>query len=144
MSRRQSLVVVDSGVWIDFFNARDTVECAALQTMLARPESGLLLPDLVMFEVLRGFRTERELRFARQLFEALPIESIGGAALATSAAQRWRYLCAHGWSVRSAVDALLANYCIEHDHLLLHRDRDFEAYVAHFGLRTWLQPTAMN
>lgn len=144
MSRRPSLVVVDSGVWIDFFNARGTAECLALREMLARPESGVLLPDLVMSEVLRGFRSERELRLARQMFEALTIEVIGGAAMATSAAQRWRYLSAHGWTVRSPVDALLANYCIEQDHLLLHRDRDFEAYVEHFGLRTWVQPTAMN
>ena len=133
------MVVVDSGVWIDYFNgvpndARDT-----LRRFLDDGEVRLVVPDLVLFEVLRGFRHERDLRQARALMESLGVENTGGADMALAASHHYRSLRAAGVTVRSALDVLIASFCIERDYALLHRDRDrdFDAFEHQRGLRVW-------
>ena len=131
------MLVVDSDVWIDFFDAADHPAAQVLGELLDHGEVRLVVPDLVLFEVLRGFRHERDYRQARLLMESLSIEATGGTELALAAAQHYRGLRALGTTVRSTIDVLLATFCIEHDYALLHRDRDFDAFEELRGLRGW-------
>ena len=131
------MLVVDSSVWIDFFNARDSVARFELRRLLDDGNTRLIVPDLVLFEVLRGFREERALRQARLLLQTLHVEPCGGEGLALAAAEHYRHLRARGITVRSSIDVLIAAFCIENDYLLLHSDRDYDALAAHRGLRVW-------
>ena len=131
------MLVVDSGVWIDFFNARESAARGELRRVLADGHTRLVVPDLVLFEVLRGFREERALRQARTLLQTLHVEPCGGEAIALAAAGHYRHLRARGITVRSAIDVMVAAFCIESDYLLLHSDRDYDAMAAHRGLRVW-------
>ena len=134
---RQAVVVVDSSVWIDFFNARESAARAELRRLLDDGNTRLVIPDLVLYEVLRGFRDERTLRQARLLLQSLSIEACGGEDLALAAAEHYRHLRARGITVRSSIDVMVAAFCIENDYLLLHSDRDYDAVAAHRGLRVW-------
>ncbi len=131
------MLVVDSSVWIDFFNARDSAARFELRRLLDDGNTRLIVPDLVLFEVLRGFREERALRQARLLLQTLHVEPCGGEGLALAAAEHYRHLRARGITVRSAIDVMVAAFCIERDYLLLHSDRDYDAIAAHRGLRVW-------
>jgi predicted nucleic acid-binding protein len=131
------VLVVDSSVWIDYFNDADHAAVELLGQLLGHGEVRLVVPDLVLYEVLRGFRYEHDFREARRLMEGLDIESTGGAALALAAAQHYRSLRAQGITVRSGIDVLVAAFCIENDYALLHRDRDFDAFEDLRGLRGW-------
>ena len=131
------MLVVDSSVWIDFFNDADSPAVHVLEQLLDYGEVRLVVPDLVLFEVLCGFRHEREHRQARLLMQTLSIESVGGTELALAAAQHYRSLRAQGITVRSAIDVLVATFCIERDYALLHRDRDFDAFENLRGMRAW-------
>ncbi len=131
------MLVVDSGVWIDFFNGRASPQRDTLRRLLLEGEVRIVVPDLVLYEVLRGFRHEREFRQARALMESLGIETAGGAAVALEAAQHYRGLRAKGFTVRSGFDVLIAAFCIENGYALLHADRDFDAFEQLRGLRTW-------
>ena len=131
------MLVVDSSVWIDFFVDRPTAACDALDRLLADGHPRLVVPDLVLYEVLRGFREERALRQARLLLLTLCIEPCGGEELALAAAEHYRQLRARGITVRSSIDMMVAVFCIENDYLLLHSDRDYDALAAHRGLRVW-------
>ena len=131
------MLVVDSSVWIDFFADNAHPASELLQSLLDHGEVRIVVPDLVLFEVLRGFRHESDLRQARRLMESLHIESTGGADLALAAAQHYRSLRAQGITVRSAIDVLVATFCIERDYALLHRDRDFDAFEELRGLSSW-------
>ena len=97
------MLVVDSSVWIDFFNARDTAARVELRRLLDDGNTRLVIPDLVLFEVLRGFRYERPLRQARQLLHTLSVEPCGGEDVALAAAGHYHYLRKRGVTVRSAV-----------------------------------------
>ena len=131
------MLVVDSSVWIDYFNGRTTPGRAVLRQLLDHGEVRLVVPDLVLFEVLRGFRDERDHRQARALLQALSVESATSPALALVAAQHYRSLRSAGITVRSSVDVLVATFCIEHDYALLHADADFDAFESRCGLRVW-------
>ncbi|MFT7721399.1 MAG: PIN domain-containing protein [Roseateles sp.] len=131
------MLVADSSVWIDFFNGAGNAASDALEGWLIQGDAEVLMPDLVLFEIVRGFRTDREMRDAMRILAPMGARAIGGEAAALRAAERYRSLRAVGYTVRSGVDALLASYCIDHDHILLHRDRDFLPYVERFGLRAW-------
>jgi predicted nucleic acid-binding protein len=133
------VLVVDSSVWIDFFAGAGAHKPAVglLHQLLAHGEVRIVVPDLVLFEVLRGFRHERDLRQARRLMETLSIEPTGDASLALAAAQHYRSLRASGVTIASSIDVLVAAYCIENDYALLHRDSDFDAFEAQRGLRVW-------
>ena len=131
------MVVVDAGVWIDFFNGAPSSARVTLRRLLAQGETEIVGPDLVLFEVLRGFRHERDYLQARSLLNSMTLVATGGCELAALAAQHYRHLRALGITVRSAIDTLLASFCIAQGHLLLHADRDFDAFEDHRGLRGW-------
>lgn len=131
------MLVVDSSVWIDWFRDARVAHVELLAHLLDRGEVRLVVPDLVLFEVLRGFRHERDHRQARLLLQGLSVEAASSPELAYSAAQHYRSLRAHGFTPRSPVDVLVASFCIERDYALLHADRDFDAFEAHRGLRVW-------
>lgn len=131
------MLVVDSGVWIDFFTGRPSPARDTLRRLLNDGEVRLVVPDLVLFEVLRGFRLEREFRQARALMGGLSVEPIGGIAIALEAAQHYRSLRAMGFTVRNGADVLIATFCIESGYALLHKDRDFDIFEQVRGLRAW-------
>jgi predicted nucleic acid-binding protein len=131
------VLVVDSSVWIDFFNGSDHPSVEMLADLLHQGEVRIVVPDLVLFEVLRGFRHEQSHREARRLMESLDLEETASVELARTAAQHYRSLRAQGITVRSGIDVLIAAFCIERDYALLHRDRDFLAFEQLRGMRTW-------
>jgi predicted nucleic acid-binding protein len=131
------MILVDSSVWIDFFNGARTVEADRLAELLADAAAPIGLPDLALFEVLRGFSHERDYQAARRALASLPIVDIGGESQAQRAAALYRSLRARGTTIASPIDVLLAAYCIEHDHALLHRERDFDVLESLHGLKVW-------
>ena len=131
------MILVDSSVWIDFFRVGNGPACAALAQCLGESSLEVGMADLVLFEVMRGFRENRSMREAQALMSALPQVEIGGAAHALQAAERYRRLRARGRTVSSPVDVLLASYCMTYGHVLLHRDADFESLQVMGGLDTW-------
>jgi predicted nucleic acid-binding protein len=131
------VLVVDSGVWIDFFNGADQPAVQVLGHLLDNGEVRLVVPDLVLFEVLRGFRHEQAFRQARLLMQSLSVEPVGGTDPVLAAVTHYRSLRAQGITIRGPIDVLVASFCIERDYALLHRDRDFDAFEDLRGLRTW-------
>lgn len=131
------MILVDSSVWIDFFRGERSAPVLALSQCLNDPSIDVGMPDLVLFEVMRGFRDGALMREAQAFMSALPQVEIGGADNALQAAERCRRLRARGRTVRSPIDILLASYCMTHGHVLLHRDADFESLKQLGGLDTW-------
>jgi predicted nucleic acid-binding protein len=131
------MILVDSSVWIDFFRGQRSASGAVLSQCLGDSSVEVGMADLVLFEVMRGFREGPVMRQAQALMRALPQVEIGGTAHALKAAERYRQLRTQGRTVRSPIDVLLASYCITHGHTLLHRDADFEPLKSLGDLDTW-------
>lgn len=131
------MILVDSSVWIDFFRGDRKASSTALAQCLGDASIEVGMADLVLFEVMRGFREGALMRQAQALMESLPQVEIGGTLHVLKAAERYRRLRAQGRTVRSPIDILLASYCMTHGHVLLHRDADFESLKTFGDLDTW-------
>ena len=128
------MVLVDSSVWIDFFNGRRDGNTTVLRRLL--PSERLLVGDLILVEVLSGFRSDADFGKARELLATLKYTDLVGAEVAFVAAENYRLLRRRGVTVRKMVDIVIASFCVLHGHHLLHTDRDFDAMKPHLGLRT--------
>jgi len=127
------VIVVDSSVWIDYFRGKRTVQAECLDGLLG--SQPIAVGDLMLTEVLQGFRDDREFDQAVGLFSSLEVIELGGRDVAIRAAAHFRWLRARGVSVRKTIDTIIATRCIVDGHALLFSDRDFEPFVRHLGLR---------
>ncbi len=128
------MILVDSSVWIDYFNGLATRQTNRLDELLG---SDLLLTgDIILVEVLQGFRDDRDFRRAKRALDALEFRAMLGRDIALNSAANYRALRAQGVTVRKTIDMLIATFCIENGHELLHADRDFDPIEQHLGLRT--------
>jgi predicted nucleic acid-binding protein len=126
------VILVDSSVWIDYFNGTPSAETDLLDRLMGGRE--LVVGDLILAEVLQGFRSEFEARRALERFGAFEFRAMGGLEVAIEAAANYRLLRRKGVSVRTTVDTLIATFCMIEGHELLHCDRDFDPFERHLGL----------
>lgn len=126
------MIVVDTSVWIDYFNGRPTPEAAHLDSLLVREP--LVIGDLILAEVLQGFRSDLDFRRALALLSALEFHAMVGREVAVESARNYRRLRARGVSVRKTIDVLIGTFCIRSGHQLLHADRDFDPMERYLGL----------
>jgi predicted nucleic acid-binding protein len=128
------VILVDSSVWIDFFNGRECRETDMLARLLRRRV--LLIGDLILAEVLQGFRQKRDMDAARRALLSLPHADMVGRDVALASAENYRLLRRRGVTARKTVDVIIATFCVRNGHVLLHADRDFTPMAEHLGLRT--------
>jgi predicted nucleic acid-binding protein len=127
------MLVVDSTVWVDYFNGIGNPQTDYLERIA--DQVPILIGDLILAEVLQGFRDDADFEKARRAFgKYLQMEMVS-PALALQSARNYRLLRRRGITVRKTMDSLIATYCIENEHELLHNDNDFDGYEKHLGLR---------
>ncbi len=120
------MVIVDTTVWVDYLNGVNTPEVEWFDREAERQRLGLL--DVIVCEVLQGVSTDADAARVLRGLRRFAIFDTGGVVLAEAAARNYRRLRAHGRTVRKTIDCLIATYCLEHAHTLLHCDRDFDAF----------------
>ena len=98
------MIVVDSSVWVDYFNGVGTRETALLDSILGLEP--VVIGDLILAEVLQGFRTDRDMRRARATLNTLIFEPMVGRDIALASASNYRALRAKGVTVRKTIDML--------------------------------------
>ena len=128
------MILVDSSVWIDYFNGTATRQTDRLDSLLG--VEPLAIGDLILVEVLQGFVDQRDFDQAKALLRSLVSVDVGGHDVAVQAARHYRTLRALGVTVRKTIDMVIATRCIVSGYTLLHSDRDFEPFVAHLDLRS--------
>jgi predicted nucleic acid-binding protein len=128
------VILVDSSVWINYFSGISTWQTDLLDNYLSTIP--VIIGDLILAEVLQGFRSDDDYETARDLLSALPFRQIGGYDVTVQSAQNYRVLRKAGVTVRKTIDIIIATFCIREGLALLHDDRDFDPMVSHFSLKT--------
>ena len=128
------MIIVDSSVWVDYFNGKISGQTDSLDRLLGQED--IVVGDLILTEVLQGFRDDSQFGEAKRLFDGFRIVSMVGKDLAIEAAKNYRTLRKRGSTVRKTIDMMIATYCIHNRIPLLYSDRDFDPIVAHLGLKT--------
>jgi len=129
------MVLVDTSVWVDYFNGVDTAETDYLDGLLG--SGRILTGDLILAELLQGFARDGDYRRARALLRDIPYVDLVGRDIASAAAVNYRRLRRRGITVRKTIDVIIGTFCIMNDHELLHCDRDFEPLEGMLGLRVF-------
>src|SRR4029077_6456973 len=93
------------------------------------------LTDLILCEVLRGVRDTELFAQVRDELLSFHLFETGGKELALASAMTYRKLRDQGHPVRRTIDRLIATFCLQAGHELLHRDRDFDVFEKALGLR---------
>ena len=128
------MILVDSGVWIDYFNGVDNKQTSTLNDTLGiRP---VAVGDLILTEVLQGFREDEDYKIAKSLFDELTVFDLLGKDMAIKSADNFRALRKRGITIRKTVDIIIASFCIEMKIPLLFTDKDFKPFIKHLGLTT--------
>jgi predicted nucleic acid-binding protein len=127
------MILVDTSVWIDYFNGQKTWQTDLLENLLS--DVPIIMGDLILTEILQGFRSDNDYKTAKSFLSALPFHRMGGYQVAVQSAQNYRTLRKKGVTVRKTIDVVIGTYCILEDLTLLHDDRDFDPMVLHLSLK---------
>lgn len=126
------MILVDTSVWIDYFNGNENQFTKKLDNLLK--DELIIMGDIILAEILQGFRNDTEFNKAKEALEILSCYSICNKSIAIKSAENFRFLKKNGITVRKTTDMLIGTFCIEKDILLLHNDKDFEM-LRELGLR---------
>ena len=132
------MFVVDSSVWIDYFNGKSTPETDTLDDSLGKEL--IAVGDLMLAEVLQGFRSDSHYRKARDLLLSLDLVNMLNTSIALQSAENYRKLRRKGATVRKTTDCIIATWCIENGLPLLHCDKDFQPFHDHLALNARGRP----
>ena len=127
------MIVVDSSVWIGFFNGHSTPAISKLPELLRDEE--VLVGDVVLCEVLKGARSPKHARTLELAMRQCELAPMSNTELALVAARNYRELRGKGFTVRKTIDLIIGTFCIAHNHTLLHADRDFDPMEELLGLK---------
>jgi len=126
------MIVVGSSVLIDVLAKRVNARTAWM--LQRRYVERFAITTLILCEILQGLSTEEQVNAARRYLEQFEIFDAGTRDTAEAAARNYRSLRRKGITIRSTIDCLIATFCIQRGHSLLHNDRDFAAFEQHLGL----------
>lgn len=121
-------VLVDTSVWVDFFNGHPSQQ-AEMLAHLIREEADLVTCGLIVSEVLQGLRQAKSLANIEQHFREMDWLSPKEPDTYIEAADLFRRLRARGITIRSTIDCVIANLAAQHDALILAKDRDLALIV---------------
>ena len=125
------MITADSSVWIDYLKGVDTTQTQLLDNVLNDSSRDFVLLDVVLMEVLRGYRFDHEWQLVNRLLSRLAVQTAGGEKTARSAAALYRQLRKTGATVRSPIDLLVGSWCFESGCSLIHNDCDFASMQQH-------------
>ncbi len=127
------MILVDSSVWIDYFNGNKTLQTDWLDSSMGN--TPIIMGDLILTEVLQGFQRDKDYKTARDLLLRIPFMPMGGQDVALESAANYRLLRRKGITVRKTIDVMIGTFCIHYQLPLLHDDRDFDPMVKYLGLK---------
>ena len=118
-------ILVDTSVWIDFFNGFKSKE-SDLLTEYIESDFPIYLCPIILQEILQGFKEDKDFIIAKDLLLEFPILEMNHIDSSIGAAELYRKLKKEGKSIRRSNDCLIAYYVICNNLPILHKDRDFK------------------
>lgn len=122
-------VLVDTSVWVDFFNDHDSPEAHTLSVLIEQ-EASLVTCGAVMAEFFQGLTREPTIHTLESYFRDFELARVREPESWLRAAEAFRALRSRGLTIRSMVDCLIATLAAEADALLLAKDRDMQTIIA--------------
>jgi predicted nucleic acid-binding protein len=126
------MILVDSSVWIGYFNGKINPLTEWLDSALGKEI--IILGDIILAEILQGFKSDRDFNKAKELLLNFQFMEMLGQQLAIKSAENYRFLRRKGVTVRKTIDVIIGTFCIHHNISLLHDDKDFDPLTKYLKL----------
>ncbi len=132
-------IIVDSSMWIDFFNKKNSSQIEHLKSLLIERSttSAVIILPVIMQEVLQRIENDRFFNTVKEDLEGLDILYYEAYEYAIKAAQLYRSLHHKGITINKINDCLIASICIDNNIPLLHNDKDFDNIAKHTSLKIY-------
>ena len=127
------MIVVDTSVWIDFFNGRDEPHVDQLATVIDA-DAGVALTDVILTEVLQGIRDETQVGLVDERLRAFDLLRLETLDDFRRAALLYRTARHRGVTIRRTIDCLIASVCVREQLPIMHNDADFDRLAEHTEL----------
>jgi|TARA_R110001599_G_C12180176_1_gene653993 predicted nucleic acid-binding protein len=127
------VIIVDTSVWIDYFNGKITPYTDHLDKELLN--GNVALGDLILLEILQGIKNDKQYTKTKDTLQKLDQYEMLGQEMVIRCADYYRSLRKKGLTIRKTADVIIATFCIENRLPLLFTDRDFAPFVEHCGLQ---------
>lgn len=129
------MILVDTSVWIDFLQGRDTAHRHALHRLI-EDEEDICLTGIILTEILQGIKDDKEAGEIKDNLLAFPVYDPSEIDTYIEAANIYRQCIKKGKTVRKTIDCLIAAIAIENGLTLFHNDRDFVSIAQCSELKT--------
>jgi predicted nucleic acid-binding protein len=132
-------LVVDSSIWVDFFNKKTSVEIEHLKSLLLSIQwsSPVIILPVIMQEVLQGIEKDKHYNIIKENLQGFEYIEYNPYEFSIKAAEIYRGLRRKGITIRKANDCLIAALCIEYNIPLFHNDKDFDNIAKHTSLKIY-------
>ncbi len=122
-------VLVDTSVWVDFFNGHPSPEAEVLAGLI-EDEVDIVTCGVVIAEFFQGIRNRGSLESLESFFRDMKCLTPAEPDSYLAAAALYRNLRRRGVSVRSTIDCLIARLAEEAGVFLLAKDGDMRHILA--------------
>jgi len=129
------MILVDSSVWINYFNGVINPKTDLLDKLL--DEELIAIGDLIYTEVLQGFKKEKDFKRAQKLFDGILFFKMLGKDQSVSTIRNFRFLRSKGITIRKTIDMIIATFCMDNNLQLLHDDKDFNLISENLMLKIY-------
>ena len=126
------MILVDTSVWIDYFNGNQNRETDMLDNALIA--GTVAIGDIILLEILQGFKHKKDYTIAKETLITLDQYEMLGHSMVFECADNYRVLRKKGITIRKTADVIIASFCIKNKLPLLFLDRDFIPFVNDLGL----------
>jgi len=133
------VILVDTSVWIDYFNGRENKLTNILDSALL--DGTVAIGDIILLEILQGFRDDKDYNRAKTTLATLDLHEMFGRKMVGKCANNYRYLRKKEVTVRKTNDIIIATFCIENRFPLLFSDKDFIPFIKYLKLTSALDKT---
>jgi len=96
----------------------------------------VVIGDLILVEVLQGFRSDTDYKTARNVLTSLTVHDLLVKELAIKSANNFRQLRKKGITIRKTEDVIITTYCIENKIPLRFTDKNFLPFVDNLRLKS--------
>lgn len=118
-------IIVDTSVWIDFFNGKET-ENVKIFTHYLENDLPIFICPVIIQEILQGIASDKSFLKVKESLLALNVLDDDSIETAIGAAEIYRKLRSKGFTIRKSNDCMIAYYAIKYSLKVLHSDRDFD------------------
>lgn len=119
------MILVDTSVWIDFFNDHEIEDKVQILTDSLRQGRDIFITDIILTEILQGIKDDNKYTVVKNSLLTLKFVHAKNFETYIHASDIYRKCRKNGITVRKTIDCLIAAIVIENNLTLLCKDNDF-------------------